>query len=568
MRRAFLGLLSGFVAAAVLSWAAPATAADPTPSAGTADAVDIAATLSSDGVLTVEQTFTFASSGPSTLSQEVPRSTDRDEMRYSYDVSDVTATVDGAQVSPALSDTSEATQVSVPVDGAATVVVKYTVAGTTAATVDGRVDFTWPLLNGLNVDVARVTGAVQAPAGAVDYRCQAGVPGALLTCGTYSGGTHGSTALTFTHDQLAAGQSLQATLVFTSESMAVTGQAVPVPPVVVTDAGGLGRAFTVGWAQVGATAAVLVVGAAALFFWWRRVRTGGYRGTPVVVADLVHDDDGHVTLVAGPSGRPGMVGTLVDSHVDPADILATILDLAQRGHLRITELPTSTYQVADWTFTRLGDDADAEGLADYERLLLDALTTSEVKVSDLSASVRESVGAVQRALYDEVVSAGWYSRLPSARPKAVLWAWAGVALAVVVAGVLAVLTTFALAGLALAAVAVVALAVASGVHHVTAAGAAAHAGLADLSAQLHDCPVSDVEEGREFAEISRILPYAVVLGGWDRWVQALAAADDDPDPDPTDLPWYHAPEGWHLRDLPHSLDSFITVVTGRLFARS
>ena len=63
------------------------------------------------------------------------------------------------------------------------------------------------------------------------------------------------------------------------------------------------------------------------------------------------------------------------------------------------------------------------------------------------------------------------------------------------------------------------------------------------------------------------LPYAVVLGGWERWLQALVASDDDGDADPEDLSWYHAPADWHLAELPASLDAFATTVRGRLFAR-
>ncbi|MDN5727120.1 MAG: DUF2207 domain-containing protein, partial [Propionibacteriales bacterium] len=68
-------------------------------------------------------------------------------------------------------------------------------------------------------------------------------------------------------------------------------------------------------------------------------------------------------------------------------------------------------------------------------------------------------------------------------------------------------------------------------------------------------------------ELSEVLPYAIVLGGADRWLDAFAAADEDEDADPTDLDWYHGPQNWHLRDLPDSLRNFITTVSGRLFTR-
>ena len=80
-------------------------------------------------------------------------------------------------------------------------------------------------------------------------------------------------------------------------------------------------------------------------------------------------------------------------------------------------------------------------------------------------------------------------------------------------------------------------------------------------------PTDQLPKGREYEQISTILPYAVVLGGWERWLQALVASDDDGDADPEDLSWYHAPADWHLAELPASLDAFATTVRGRLFAR-
>ena len=73
--------------------------------------------------------------------------------------------------------------------------------------------------------------------------------------------------------------------------------------------------------------------------------------------------------------------------------------------------------------------------------------------------------------------------------------------------------------------------------------------------------------GRELSELSEVLPYAVVLGGADRWLDGIAAADDDDVPDSEDLSWYHGPEDWQLGDLPHSLQNFVTTVNGTLFSR-
>ena len=47
----------------------------------------------------------------------------------------------------------------------------------------------------------------------------------------------------------------------------------------------------------------------------------------------------------------------------------------------------------------------------------------------------------------------------------------------------------------------------------------------------------------------------------------MVAADVDDSPDPDALDWYHAPDTWHLQDLPASLTQFVHTVQGELFAR-
>jgi hypothetical protein len=126
---------------------------------------------------------------------------------------------------------------------------------------------------------------------------------------------------------------------------------------------------------------------------------------------------------------------------------------------------------------------------------------------------------VQNALYDEVVSNGWYERRPDAtRSRFTQLALAALIVAVIITVILAAFTTFGLVGLAL-------------------------------------------------EEISEVLPYAIVLGGTERWLDALVAADSDTEPDPEDLPWYSGPQNWHLRDLPDSMKNFVTTVSGSLFSR-
>lgn len=526
--------------------------------AASLDAVDVTGRLSTQGVLTITQTFTLPSgSDLGTLTEQLPAYMDRAGQRYTYTVSDITATVDDVMVPAWQTRTATATEVSVDVTGATTLVLTYTVTGATTTAVDGKVDFTWEAVGALNTDVTTVTGAVDLPPGPVNYACQTGAPGALISCSTYGGGTHGSTTLTFTQAPLRAGQIVSLQAVYPAGAVTTTEQVKPVWT--------LGRALTPGGTQIGSMLLILLAGGLILFAVWRRIRSAGYKGAPVAVAGFSGDAETGLTFTATPEGRPGMVGTLIDSSVDPADILATILDLAARGHLLITEVETSRYATADWTFTRL---ATTDPLRGYESALLDVLCAGEARVSKLSQAVHPAIGQVQDALYQEVMAAGWYSRLPSKRSPLVGWGWAGLALAVVVTGLLMAFTTYGLVGLALVGLAIVALDLAYHVRPVTAKGAAVYAGLTELSQELHEKAGSQLEEDGRYEEISRILPYAVVLGSWEHWLTAMAEADKDPDPDPEALAWYHAPADWQLSDFPHSLDAFITVVTGRLFARA
>ena len=101
----------------------------------------------------------------------------------------------------------------------------------------------------------------------------------------------------------------------------------------------------------------------------------------------------------------------------------------------------------------------------------------------------------------------------------------------------------------------------------TAKGAALLAGLGALRSDLMSHPTNQMPPGSELREISEVLPYAIVLGGTDRWLDAIVAADDDDCRTRRICIWYHGPEDWHLRDLPDSLKNFVTTVSGSLFAR-
>lgn len=188
-------------------------------------------------------------------------------------------------------------------------------------------------------------------------------------------------------------------------------------------------------------------------------------------------------------------------------------------------------------------------------------------VSELGRQVRANLGLVQDALYDGVVKRGWFTERPD-RTRS-LWATIGIAvtaLGVVLTVVLALLSTWGLLGLAVTAVGVGLLVIG---RHMPAKAPAAGRVLGQVAAirgELLEMDVSELPADQHAELCSRALPYAVVLGGSERWIDALVATDTTEEED-EGFHWYRGPRGWHLQYLPDSLRNLTTNLTGALFTR-
>ena len=332
----------------------------------------------------------------------------------------------------------------------------------------------------------------------------------------------------------------------------------------------VGRAFSARPLPLALALGLLVLGGGLLYLLHRRVGLDA-RGAGEIsqAGEFVPVGPGQTEFRTVSEIRPGHVGTVADERVDPIDVTATLVDLAVRGHLLITELPRQAhFGRTDWELSRVAGDPTT--LRPFEQRLLDVVAPAggQVRVSGLASRVHDAIAGVQDALYDEVVALGWFDRRPdTTRSRWTQLAIVALFVAVAATGVLAALTTFGLIGIALIVLALGLVFVAQELPGRTATGSALLRGLGALRSDLLTQPTDQLPPGHELHEISEVLPYAIVLGGADRWLDAAAAADVDPDADPEDLSWYHGPADWHLRDLPDSMKNFITTVSGSLFAR-
>ncbi len=113
---------------------------------------------------------------------------------------------------------------------------------------------------------------------------------------------------------------------------------------------------------------------------------------------------------------PAVAGTLLDESADVQDAVATLVDLAHRGVIRIVEEQRARAGRWRHDFRLELLQESPEGLRDYERTILDSLFARDrtVRFSQVGERFQRAIPAVQQQLYDEVVRRGLFPRSPEA----------------------------------------------------------------------------------------------------------------------------------------------------------
>jgi uncharacterized membrane protein YgcG len=287
---------------------------------------------------------------------------------------------------------------------------------------------------------------------------------------------------------------------------------------------------------------VLLAGLGAIFWRWHTVgRDVGERET--VVPEYEPPD----------KLRPAQLGVIIDESADKKDVTATIVDLAVRGYLTITEKKAGWFESKDWTLKSTGKPPD--GLLVYERVIWNGLFKGreKVKISQLREKFVVSLRAAQEALYTDTAKRKWFI----ARPDEVRRGYVGLAALAILAGagiawLLGTALGAGLIGMAVAAVGVVALGVARVMPAKTAAGAEL---LRRTLGFRHYMEVAEKERQR-FAEreniFSEYLPYAIVFGCVERWAKAFK----DIDMSAQTASWYVGHGHFNANALSSSLQGF------------
>lgn len=115
---------------------------------------------------------------------------------------------------------------------------------------------------------------------------------------------------------------------------------------------------------------------------------------------------------------PAQVGTLVDEQCDIHDIVSTLIDLAARGYLKITELRRDRFLFLsdhDYEFQKSTPPHETKKLTSHERLFLSALFDDgrqTVKLSQLKNRFYVHLPGIREALYSSMAKQGYFTGNP------------------------------------------------------------------------------------------------------------------------------------------------------------
>jgi hypothetical protein len=403
-------------------------------------------------------------------------------------------------------------------EGAST--VKYTVDGAVADLGD-HLQVRWQVANGWDTKLVFLRASLLTPKPGRGFVCRSGPAGTEDLCDSVLLDNAGIVRVI--QSDVDAGNRVDL-------SVDLPAGLVPANARFDADKQGAFALTPISGAALGLLALLLLGGFGAL--WAARGRDAKSVATETGPVDVLVTEGGRVAFASPDGVLPGQVGTVIDESVDGHDLSATVVDLAVRNYLWITEASDS-----DWQLVRRNPADDA--LTAYERAVYQALLPDGAELVTVSAlrANPPNVAAARAAVYADSVARGWFARTPGGLGK---WGIAGIALAIVgiaATVVLAITIGHALVGVALV-IGGVALALGARLLPVrTKRGALLVQQIHGLVGYLRTVEPESVPAADRELVFSRSLPYAVALSESDQWLTRFAALDVAADGMPG-LYWY------------------------------
>jgi uncharacterized membrane protein len=549
---------------------------------------DVNITIQPDGTLRVSEliTYDFGSEPHHGILRDLVQQEQFDAnqiRRYVVDIQRVSA---DSGTSSALQETTDGPYLHLRIGSPSHTItgvhhyrIDYTVAGA-PLTFPDHDELNWDAIgNQWPVPIHLVRVTVTAPARIVGTLCFAGPQGSALSCDHHS--TQGARA-SFTQRSLGAFSGVTTVVALPKGTIQPPPKPflapTPVPPNPVTQIReAASKSFAVTPLTVGLGGGLALLGIAlVVVLATKRGRDRRYTGSAVDAAmgnttgaeeprPLFARIDGPVEFIPPDGIRPGQVGTLADEQANLLDVTATIVDLAVRGWLTITEVESpGLFHHADYSLTATPGGKGT--LLPYEQKLVQELFDNRptVTLAELKYKFRASLSEIQNEMYDDAVTQGWYR----VRPDRTRRSWTSLATITIVAGVgltwlVAKTTSFGIVPLALILTGVILLATASSMPARTGKGTAMLSRVRGFR-RLFDEGEEDTRA--RFAEqhdiFSQYLPYAIVFGCTKKWAKAFEGIGAEQ----LQTSWFVGNHPFDALVLANAVDHFGTTATGTMYA--
>ena len=382
-----------------------------------------------------------------------------------------------------------------------------------------------------------VTAAVTFPPGSFQKAaCYQGPTGSTESCTNENSATVARFAST---RQLGSGE--QMSVVTALNKGAVT---VPPPDLVTRLRDFPQGAFDINPVTIGVSALVLLAGIGLIArFWWLHGRDRAYLSQYYLTNDTrdhpepVFNHEPVVVEFGPPQNlRPAQLGLVLDESADTKDVTATIIDLAVRGYLTISEVPGKH----DWLFTR--KQGEVPGMLPFESALFYGLFANgrqQVKVSELKGTFQPTLRSAEGEVYSDAMSRKLFRFRPDyMRGIAVLFAILGILVGAGLTYGLGVTVGWGLVGIAFILAAMVLLAT----HRILSTRTAAGRDVMHHALGFRLYMTTAEKYRQQFAEkaeiFTQLLPYAIVFGCVSRWAKAFEGLDTS------------ASSGWYVGNRP------------------
>jgi len=275
-----------------------------------------------------------------------------------------------------------------------------------------------------------------------------------------------------------------------------------------------------------------------------------------------------VVQYAPPDGvSPAELAALAHSEVGKDDITATIIDLAVRGYLEITETVEASMigKKTGYLFTL--KNPDRRGLKSFEERVLIGIfgaasgAGAQVSLEKLRYKFYSDAEIAKKQMFDSAVSAGWFSKSPTAVRGMYIGAALLYAMAVIFFG-RGIFASGPIWFVSMLAPAVIIAVFGYFMPARTLYGTKVYASVLGFKEFLVKADKYRLQWAEKENIFEKYLPYAIALGVVDKWAQAFEDFQNQP---PN---WYHgtALVSWSPVLFAHSLNSASAVMNATMYA--